>query len=139
MIEHVGGHRLVSLYRMETGLGNPAQGALQMAAAFQGRLENGGCASAIANYLNPTGFGRWGNEALRVFGTRGMVESTDSGGRTRLIIGDKDLGALPAPASTDSYSSRLITHLLDGVPMPLSLEEELHPLRALLRAEVFNK
>ena len=110
-----------------------------MAAAFQGRLENGGCASAIANYLNPTGFGRWGNEALRVFGTRGMVESTDSGGRTRLIIGNRDLGALPTPASTESYSSLLITHLLDDVPMPLSLEEELHPLRALLRAEVFNK
>ncbi len=138
MIEHVSGKKIVSLCRTETGLGNPVQGGLRMAAAFQGQLENGAIASAIANYLNPPGTGRWGNETLRVFGTRGMVEATDGGTRTRLVVGEEDRGALPTAVSTDSYFSLLAAHLLDGIPMPLSLEEELHPLRALLRAESFE-
>lgn len=135
MIEHVSGQRIVSLTRIETELGNPVPGRLRMASAFQGMLENGGCVSAIANYLNPFGLGRWGNECLRVFGTKGMVEATDSGSHTRLVIGDQDHGALPESGASPSYLSMWIDHLLDGTAMPLSLEDELHPLRALLRAK----
>jgi predicted dehydrogenase len=49
MIEHGSGLKLRELTRMETGHGNPGEGKLKMASGFQGRLENGGLATAIAN------------------------------------------------------------------------------------------
>lgn len=133
-IEHVSGQRIVSLSRIETELGNPGTGRLRMASAFQGRLENGGCASAIANYLNPPGFGNWGNEALRIFGTKGMAEAVDAGKRSRLIIGDKDLGPIDPGSEPVPYFTQYVRALLGLGEMPMALEEELHPLRALLRA-----
>jgi len=133
MIEHGTGQQLGELSRIETGFGNPASGDLKMASGFQGRLANGGLATAIANYLNPRGFGNWGNEALRVFGTKGMVEVTDGGNRSRLIVEDRDLGALPGEEEPMSYLSLYAHHLMGQGSMPLSLDEELHPLRTLLR------
>jgi len=134
-IEHVSGQRIVSLSRIETELGNPGEGHLRMASAFQGILENGGCASAIANYLNPPGLGSWGNESLRVFGTKGMAEATDAGKRSRLVIGDRDLGPIDPGPEPLPYFTQYIQGLLGVGEMPLTLEEELHPLRALLRAK----
>lgn len=135
MIEHGSGLELRELTRIETRHGNPAAGDLKMASGFQGRLANGGLATAIANYLNPRGFGNWGNEALRVFGTKGMVEVTDGGSRSRLVVEDQDLGTLPSEEAPMSYLSLYAQNLLGQRSMPLSLEEELHPLRALLRAK----
>ena len=135
MIEHVSGQRLTSVQLIETELGNPAPGHLRMASAFQGMLENGACASAIANYLNPRGFGHWGNDALRIFGTLGMVETTDGATKTRLVIGEKDCGPLDVSVAQDSYITMYVRHLLGGREIPISLEEELHPLRVLLRAK----
>lgn len=132
MIEHVSGLKISSLTRIETSLGNPETGALKMAAAFQGKLENGAIASAISNYLNPQGIGHWGNEVLRVFGTKGLVEATATG--TRIILGDRDLGPIPEAAPEDNYLTAYARHLLSHEAMPISLEDELHPLRALLRA-----
>ena len=134
-IEHVSGQRLVSVQMIETRFGNPEPGNLRMASAFQGMLENGGCASAIANYLNPRGFGHWGNEALRIFGTKGMIEAVDSGTKTRLVIGEKDFGPLAPGAPSENYLTCYARQLLGLGEFPLSLEEELHPLRVLLRAK----
>lgn len=137
MIEHVSGQRIAKLTRIETELGNPAPGRLRMASAFQGTLANGGCASAIANYLNPPGFGSWGNESLRIFGTLGLVEATDAGQRSRLVIGDRDLGPVDRGPEPAPYFTQYLRAVLGLGEMPLSLEEELHPLRALLRAVPF--
>ena len=134
MIEHVCGLKISSLSRIETGLGNPKSGNLRMASAFQGTLENGGIVSAIANYLNPRGTGHWGNETLRIFGTQGMIEATDAGTRTRLILGERDLGPICGEPFGASYLTSYARHLLGQGAMPLSLEDELHPLRAILRA-----
>jgi len=134
MIEHTTRLRFTSLSALETKLGNPETGELRMAASFQGRLENGALASAILNYLNPEGFGHWGNETLRIFGTNGMAETTDGGTRSRWIVGETDHGPLPPePDAAAGYAEAFAREILLGEPMPLSLEEELHPLRALLR------
>ena len=135
MIEYVGGQRLTNIQMIETELGNPASGHLRMASAFQGMLENGGCASAIANYFNPRGFGQWGNEALRLFGTLGMIEATDGGTRTRMVVGDKDFGPIDTSAKIESSFTVYAQHLLGRGEMPLSLEDEQHPLRVLLRVK----
>jgi predicted dehydrogenase len=134
MVEHVAGVRVEEVQAVETTLGDPAGGlGLRMAAGMLLTLENGGIASVIANYLNPKGIGRWGNEELRVFGTEGMLEATDGGTRTRLIVGKVDRGAIPTGSPKDFFS-RIVDEITRGEPMPLTLEQELHPTRVVIRA-----
>jgi predicted dehydrogenase len=136
-IEHVAGVRIKNVYAIETKLGNPRKdegGGLHMAASLMMELENGGVASIVANYLNRKGFGSWGNEHLRIFGTKGFVESVDGGARTRLVIGDRDLGAIDATAPVDHYFDFYLRSLRGLGEMPLSSEDELHCTRVVIRA-----
>jgi predicted dehydrogenase len=136
MVEQVAGARIATVQAVETSLGNPVEGGgLQVAAALMMRLDGGGVASAIANYLNPLGFGRWGNETLRIFGTDGLLESVDGGTRTRWVRGSEDLGAVPVLPSPPTDFDRLVDSILDGTPLPHSLEEELHATRVAIRAK----
>jgi len=135
-IEHISGVQAVEITAVETALGNPvAGGGLRMASSLMMRLANGGIASAIANYLNPPGFGLWGNEMVRVFGTQGMIEATDGGRHTRAVVGAHDLGPIDTSEGSIDYFDAFVDALLDGAPMPMSLEEELHPTRMVLRAK----
>ncbi|MBM4032135.1 MAG: Gfo/Idh/MocA family oxidoreductase [Planctomycetes bacterium] len=135
-VEHVAGQRIADIQAVETRLGNPvAGGGLRMAAALMMTLENGGVASVIANYLNPKGFGRWGNEHLRIFGTKGFVEATDGGARTRLVVGERDLGPIDASAPSREYFDMFVEELLGLGEMPFSMEEELHPTRMTIGAK----
>lgn len=59
-IEHVAKQKVRDILAVETQLGNPEpEGGLYMAASLIMQLENGGVASAVINYLNQEGFGRW--------------------------------------------------------------------------------
>lgn len=135
-IEQVAGQKIIDISSLETKIGNPeTQGNLHMAATCMMTLENGGIASLIANYLNPKGFGTWGNESLRIFGTAGLVEAVDGGTRTRLIIGDKDMGSIEMMRDGLNYFDEFIKSLLGKGSMPISLEEELHATRMVIRAK----
>ena len=136
---HVAGERITEIDAIETSLGNPKDGGLRMAASLMMRLANGGVASVIANYLNPKGMGRWGNEHLRIFGTEGMLEAVDGGVRTRLIIGDEDRGAIDTSEPPMDYFDMFIDSLVGKGRMPFSLEEELHPTRMAIRANIAAK
>ena len=133
-IEHVGGVRVETIEAVETGLGNPKEGGLKMAVSMMMRLENGGVAAAVANYLNPNAFGTWGNETLRIFGTKGFVEATDGGTRTRLVLNDEDCGPLTLDEPSLDYLGMYLDNLQTGAPMPLTLEDEVHPTRMVIRA-----
>ncbi len=136
-IEHVTGLQAVEVSARETRLGNPVStGECRRAAQLTMRLSNGGLASAIANYLNPhESFGSWGNEHLRVFGTGGFVESTDAHARTRLVLNERDCGALaPAEPSLDWFEC-FLDELTGAGGFPIPLEEELHPARVVIRAK----
>lgn len=134
-VEHLTGLRATSIEAIQTPLGETrADSDLQMACTLMGRLENGGIFSLIANYLNPRGFGGWGNEMVRIFGTQGMIESTDAGRRTRLIIGDRDCGPLDASAPAPDWLSLVLDDFAGRAAMPFDLETELHPTRMVLRA-----
>jgi hypothetical protein len=88
----VGRVRIKEISAIETSLGNPVpNGGLRMASSMYMKFENGGIGNAVINYLNPEGFGLWGNEHLRIFGSLGFVECTDGGTRTRLVVGDKEV------------------------------------------------
>ncbi len=134
MIEHVGGAKIASVSAAQTRRGNPRGGDLRMAAAIMIGLEGGGVATITCNYLNPKGFPSWGNETLRIFGTKGMIEAVDGGTRTRLVCGDKDEGPLHLDEPSVDYFEMFLDDLLGIRPMPLTLEKELHPLRMLIQA-----
>ena len=136
-IEHVAGVRIKNISAVETGLGNPVRnGGLKIAAACMMTLENGGVASFIANYLNPPAFGSWGNEALRIFGTLGFLEIADGGARTRLVLNDKDMGEIKIDGPPVDYFDMFIDEL-NGGAMPFTLEDELRPTRAVIRAKLW--
>ena len=140
-IEHVAGKKVTSITATQTPLGNPHRdkhenGGLQMAASMAMRLEGGGVASCVVNYLNPAeGFGNWGNEHVRIFGTMGFVESVDAGKRTRLVIGNDDKGELKLINKGPSFLDMVIGEALGICTAPLSMEDELHPTRVVIKAK----
>ena len=68
-------------------------------------LNNGGVASACINYLNPKGFGLWGNESVRIFGTEGMLELFDGARKTHIYTNNADdFGTRTAPIKS-AYKS----------------------------------
>lgn len=134
MVEHVAGQRVESISGLETGLGNPESGDVRMAASLQMRLENGGLATIITNYLNPPNLKPRGHETLRIFGTKGFIESVDGAVHTRLVTHTNVVPVLPVEPSLD-YFDLVAAHIVTGAPLPFTLEEELHPLRVLLRAK----
>ena len=135
MIEHVGGVRIKTIDGWETMFGKPEKGDGKIAGAVQIGLENGGLATIVMNYLNP---GHptipHGNETLRIFGTKGFVESVDGGARTRWVTAKNIVEPLERVRGLD-YFDAVAEHLVTGKAMPLTLEEELHPLRMLVRAK----
>ena len=134
LVEHVSGVRIKSLTGAETRFGSPESGDGKTAATAQAVLENGGLATIILNYLNPAGTPLpHGNETLRIFGTKGFIESDEGGARTRLVT-PGNIAPLPPVTGIDYFDS-FLANLAAGAPMPLTLEEELHPLRLLLRAK----
>lgn len=136
-VEHVAGVKIATVTAVETRLGNPqAAGGLRMAAVLMFTLENGGVGSIVANYLNPhPAFGSWGNEHLRIFGTRGLIESVDAGARTRLVLADRDAGPVDTSAPSQDFLQLYLKSLSVQGAMPISLADELHPTRVVIRAK----
>lgn len=133
-VQQVAKRKVSSVSAVETRLGNPhPYGGLQMAASLLMRLDNGGVACAVVNYLNPAGFGSWGNEHLRIFGTSGFIEATDGGAGTRLVVGGKDWGEIdrsePPRCDFDDFLAELAAN------GPFDPEEELHAVRVVIRAK----
>lgn len=136
LVEHVGGVRIRTIAGWETGIGKPETGDGKIAAAVQIGLANGGLASLIINYLNPTGTGLpHGNETLRIFGTQGFIESVDGGQRTRWATPGRKVEPLERSGPAQDYFDLVAAHLITGAALPLTLDAELHPLRMLLRAK----
>jgi predicted dehydrogenase len=130
------GLKAVRACGLDTGLGNPKDGELQMAASVALELEGGAVATLMCNYLNPPGFGSWGNAHLRVHGTKGMIEAVDDMRRRRMIIGEGAEEAIPdVPQSYPVFFDSYADYLLDGTPMPYSAEDDLYALRTVIRAQ----
>lgn len=135
MVEHVGGVRIKTIAGWESRAGSPEKGDGKMIGAIQMTLENGGLATVILNYLNPPATKSHSYEALRIFGTKGFIESVDGGARTKLVNDQGVVEPLPKNGESFDYFDAMTKHLATGAAMPLTLDEELHPLRMLLRAK----
>ena len=133
-IEFTAGVKVDAIWAIDTQLGNPGEGELRVAASMMLGLANGGVASVACNYLNPPGFGMHGNEMVRIFGTEGFLESTDGGTRTRLVLNGEDRGPLSITEPGPEWLDLALTSILGRGAMPVTLEDELHPTRMLIRA-----
>lgn len=132
MIEHVAGQRVQAVSAISSGLGNPQAGGLQMAASAAFQLEGGALGSAIFNYLNQPGHGVWGNETLRIFGTRAFLETDIKNSRVRLV--DAQMETLFAAKERTGYLQRVSHYLLGRAARPFSSEVEVHPTRVVIAA-----
>ena len=129
------GLKIVEVRADGTNLGNPGPGRMHMAAVVSMTLENGALAALSLNYLNPANFGSWGNEHLRVHGTRGMAESVDGFRRHRLFLPGRESTELPLSTGVSpEYLEHYVDYLLDGTPFPTRRDEELAALRAVIAA-----
>jgi len=134
-IEHITGLQCETISAIETPLGDYRENSdLQIASSMMGTLENGGIFTVIANYLNQPGFGQWGNEHVRIFGTDGFVESVDGGTKTRLVVGDKDFGAIDTSEEPPDWFTLVLRNIV-GDEMQFDLEKELHPTRMVVKAK----
>ena len=113
--------------------GNPLKRGFKMAASLQMELENGGIASVIANYLNQPGTKIWGNEELRIFGTRGYLKTNIADASVDVYAGEKYFHYDSAPE--DSLFSRLIRSIGQQEPFPYDAGYLTHPTRMVIRAK----
>ena len=135
-IEQVAGVKVAAMEIRETRLGNDhPESDCRRAVSMLMTLENGGVASAICNYLNPSRQLSWGYDILRVFGTEGMVESNLLDGTARLLKPGSAPEPIDTSASARSTLDLMIDSLLDGIPAPISLPDELSPTRCVIRAK----
>ncbi len=135
-VEHIAGQRIASMQMEETRLGHadPEKGC-RMAVGIQMTLENGGIATGISNYLNPLGKHMWGYEIVRIFGTKGVVESNADGAKARLIPVGGDPVDLDVTPPSQNYFDLFVDALVSARTMPLTLEDELDPTRWVNRAK----
>ncbi len=135
-LEHITDLTVEHVEVRQTHLGNVKENeGLFTASSWMMTLENGGVASACINYLNPKGFPRRGNECVRIWGTEGMLEIVDGATHTHIYTQTEDDGEIDISKSDcKDFFQELVHHLLYGKEMPLTQEEELHPLRVVIRA-----
>ena len=136
-IEHITGVKVKDVKVFQTHKGNIDENkGLYTASSWAMSLENGGVASACVNYLNPKGgFGQWGNESVRIFGTEGMAEITDGGRRSHIYTLTEELGEINCENSDcEDFFDIYIEDLFGKRSMPFSLDDELHPLKIVINA-----
>ena len=134
--EHIACLKITSLDMIETRLGNPkVTSDCRMAVSMILGTESGAVVSGSCNYLNPMKERCWGYEILRVFGTKGIIESCTDGKVARLILNGQSPQDLDLSVPTVDFFDVYLKSLQEGEPMPLSLEEELRPTRWVVRAK----
>ena len=137
--EHVAGLKVQSLEIRETPLGNDHEGSdCRRAVSMLMTFENGAVGSAVANYScpEPPGWNQWGYENLRIFGTKGFVESIDAGRIGTLAIDGKKAVSLDFPGKGQDMLELFLEEIETGKDrIPFSLKEELNPTRWVLRAK----
>ena len=124
----------IEICAFENKVGNPGSGELQMAFALSARLSNGALCQISANYLNPNSMPQWGNDQLRIFGTRGMLEAVDSLTRVSFFSERKALRYDQKP-EYPNYLSDLLKEVLTQKPAYLTMEDSLRCTEIAIEAQ----
>ncbi|MBN1865614.1 MAG: Gfo/Idh/MocA family oxidoreductase [Victivallales bacterium] len=142
-VEHVAGVKIKDIDCFETSLGNDTPGSdCKRAASFIIHLDNGGLASAVANYCCPKSpsWSKWGNECLTIFGAKGFIESRNGGEKVFLAVDGEPLSEPDISEPTQNYLDMVIQEMSTGKKIiPHSLEKELSPTKWAIRANAMAK
>lgn len=130
-IEQVAGQVIVSAEGIETTKGNPKQGNLRMAAAINAKLQSGAIGTVIANYLNQPSTKVWGNEELRIFGTKGFLQTNIKNKSVEVYI--QEQFQTYQGESNGSLLQVLVSSIEQNKPLPFSPEWLLSPTRWAIR------
>lgn len=129
------GREIVEAYGQDTQVGNPKDGELQMGLSIAGRLDNGGLATIIANYCNPPNFGSHGNDQIRIFGTKGVLEAINGFSQVSIGDGKEPLRPLEVREWPETYPKCVLESLIDGSSSLLTMEDSLRCTEIVLRAQ----
>lgn len=128
------GLEFAEISAMESAVGNDKPGNLQVELAITARLSNGALCQIVSNYLNPGTAPWWGNDQLRIFGTRGMLEAVDGLTRGCLYLSrgneQRDLGP-----QHSNYMPSLLAELRDGEPCALTMRDSIRCTKIVLEAQ----
>ena len=137
--EHVADVKIKAISSRETLLGNDVPNSqCRRAVSFLMELENGGVASGIANYCCPAspGWKKWGYETVRIFGTKGFIESIDSGRIGTVAVNGREPETLDFSTPGKDYLEMVLEEVATGEKViPFSLEDEISPTRWVIRAK----
>lgn len=120
---------------MESAIGNTKKGNLQVEFAINARLSNGGLCQITTNYLNPNCAPWWGNDQLRIFGTRGMIEAVDGLSKAAFYVGRK-VEARPLKVEHPNYLPLLLRDIATGRPAHFSMEDSFRCTQIVLEAQL---
>lgn len=136
-IRWVTGLDFVRISAFDTMSGNPREGQLQMAAGMSFALSNGGVGVANFNYLNPTCSRWWGDDRLRVYGTKGLVESIEGGTRIRVITNERELRKVHVTEDKPgAHLQAFVALLVDGTPMRVRVVDSFVETEVVITAQL---
>jgi predicted dehydrogenase len=119
----------------ESAIGNKKKGNLQVEFAINARLSNGALCQIITNYLNPDCAPWWGNDQLRVFGTRGMIETVDGLTKAAIYVGKKVTHRV-VRSEHPNYLPFLLNEIATGKPAHFSMEDSFRCTQIVLEAQL---
>ena len=124
----------VEVYAQDTGSETRRRASLQMAASFTMKLNNGGIATVLCNYLNHPEIGFRGNDQVRVHGTKGMAEIVDGRMRRVMVVKGGQPGPFDDVTPDPDYPQDIINAILDGTPTMLTEEDAFRNTEIVIRA-----
>ena len=136
VVRYVTGLEITAIWAVDTMLGNPKPGRLQMAASVGMMLSGGAVGTANFNYLNPDKIGFWGDDRLGVYGRGGMTETLEGGRAVYLTTHEQETRRLELPTEPPAAHLRsFIELLLTGKPMRQSAEDCLIETEIVIQAQ----
>jgi len=119
---------------MEGAVGNTKRGNLQVEFAINARLSNGALCQITSNYLNPNCAPWWGNDQLRIFGTRGMIEAVDGLTKAATYV-DGTVEHRVVKPEHPNYLPALLREIATGRPAHFSMEDSFRCTQIVLEAQ----
>ena len=133
-IQNIAGREATGIRAIETRSGNPKGGGLVMAASIQMRLDNGGVASILANYLNQPSTGVWGYEEAKFFGTSGVLH-VDAIHNVIYLYSGQEAIVYDSFPTVEGQLSRVVASICEGKPLYMDPYRMTMPTRYAIRAK----
>src|SRR5579872_3208364 len=116
------GRELVDVVSFQGRVGHPELQEMEVVTASVFRLDNGGVAAMRMDYLRPKTAPTWGDDRLRLAGTRGVAEFQEASGLT-LVTDGQPLRQITALPPAGSLFINFLNATYAGGPSGLSLKD----------------